>query len=65
MQCPVTAAPMRSVRPEAAPVYQPEPRRLDPREAARRRDNDDDDDDDRDRPRKKRRDSFLSELFDF
>ena len=61
----VAAAPARAVRAEPAPVYQAEPRRADPREVSRRRDDDDDDDDDRGRPRKKRRESFLSELFDF
>lgn len=60
---PIAAAPARG---QPAPVYQQEPRRADPREVARRRDDDDDDDhDDRHRPRTKRRDSFLSELFDF
>ena len=56
------AAPAVAPRAQVAPVYQAEPRRED----SRRRDrDDDDDDDDRGRPRKKRRDSFLSELFDF
>jgi len=56
----VAPAAARPARGEAAPVYQAEPRR----EAARRRDHDDDDDD-RGRPHKKRREGFLSELFDF
>lgn len=47
-------SPPRSAAPQ--PVYQPEPRRP-------RRD-DDDDDDDRHRPRK-RRESFLGDIFDF
>jgi Zn-finger nucleic acid-binding protein len=63
-------APVAPAAPAA--IYQPEPGRAaaaEPR-AQRRRDDDDDDDDDRrsgrdsDR-RPKRRDSFLSELFDF
>jgi Zn-finger nucleic acid-binding protein len=44
----------------AAPSYQQEPPRSAYREEPRRYS-----DDDRDRPHKKRRDSFLSELFDF
>ena len=63
---------------EAAPVYQPEPRsaaapapyREEPRSAAPyreepRRRRDDDDDDYKDGYKRKRRDSFLSDLFDF
>ena len=59
----------------AAPVYQAEPHRADlrePREALREdkrgkryHDDDDDDDDDRRYGKRKRRESFLSELFDF
>jgi Zn-finger nucleic acid-binding protein len=51
----------------AAPVYQPEPQRAPPQGYApqSRRDHDDDDDDYRHGNRKKRRDSFLSDLFDF
>lgn len=51
--------------PQAAappPLYQPEPQGKPPQE--RRRSRDDDDDDDRHYGRK-RRDSFLSDLFDF
>ena len=61
------AAPAPVAARAPAPVYQPEP----PRNAGgygdsgRRRDDDDDDDDDDHRPRGKRRDSFLSDLFDF
>ncbi len=55
------APPMRP----AAPVYQQEPGYAPQQyEAARRRDHDDDDDH-RQGKRYKRRDSFLSELFDF
>jgi uncharacterized protein len=60
------AAPVAAVaRPaaEPSPRYQPEPRREEPRrEETRRRD---DDDDDRRYSKPKRRESFLSELFDF
>lgn len=49
----------------AAPVYQPEPRAATPQERRRRDDDDDDDDDDRHYGKRKRRDSFLSDLFDF
>ncbi len=48
---------------QAAPVYQPEPRSAAPQE--RRRSRDDDDDDDHRYGKRKRRDSFLSDLFDF
>jgi len=48
----------------AAPVSQPEPRGQ-YREDDRRRHKDDDDDDYRHGHRKKRRESFLSDLFDF
>lgn len=51
-----------------SPVYQPEPRRTEQREDRRDRrshDDDDDDDDDRRYGKRKRRESFLSELFDF
>jgi uncharacterized protein len=47
-----------------APVYQPEPQRAGVREEPRYR-QDDDDDDDRYRGKRKRRDSFLGDLFDF
>ncbi|MFZ1727484.1 MAG: zf-TFIIB domain-containing protein [Albidovulum sp.] len=56
---------------EPAPRNRPEPdRRADPRHDARaaqsrRWDDDDDDDDDRGRRRSRKRESFLSELFDF
>lgn len=52
---------------EAAPVYQPEPRAPQGhyREDDRRRRDDDDDDDYRHGRKPKRRESFLSELFDF
>ena len=56
-----TAAPAPA---HPAPVYQAEPRRDGLRDGGRRRDDHDDDDDHR-HPRKKRRDGFLSELFDF
>ncbi|MDB5659617.1 MAG: hypothetical protein JWS10_2232 [Cypionkella sp.] len=49
---------------DAAPVYQPEPQRQVPRDDERRR-YDHDDDDDRYRGKKKRREGFLSDLFDF
>lgn len=52
---------------EAPPVYQPEPRGAAPapyREEPRRR-RDDDDDGYKDGYKRKRRDSFLSDLFDF
>ncbi len=58
----------RSARPSApGPVYQAEPRREAPQAARHedRRRRDDDDDDDRPYGKRKRRDSFLSELFDF
>lgn len=48
----------------AAPVYQPEPRGQ-YREDDRRRHRDDDDDDYRHGYKRKRRESFLGELFDF
>lgn len=47
-----------------APLHQPEPQRMAPREEPQYR-RDDDDDDDRYRGKRKRRDSFLGELFDF
>ena len=63
------AAPAVARPREAAPVYQPEPDRarapLDPRDAPRRSRDDDDDDDYRSGHKKKRRDSFLGDLFDF
>ncbi len=58
------AAPPR----EAAPVYQPEPGRAprqDSRQEETRRYRDDDDDDYRHGGKRKRRDSFLGDLFDF
>ncbi|MEO6299764.1 MAG: zf-TFIIB domain-containing protein [Paracoccaceae bacterium] len=57
-----TAAP--APREAAAPVYQPEPGRPAPTRREEPRRYRDDDDDDRGRPRK-RRESFLGELFDF
>ncbi len=56
------AADMRNAAP--APVYQPEPRSPARPESRRPRD-DDDEDDDRRYGKRKRRDSFLSEIFDF
>ncbi len=55
--------PSRAPAPPAAPTYAEAPRREEPRreEPRRRRD---DDDDDYHRPRK-RRESFLSDIFDF
>jgi Zn-finger nucleic acid-binding protein len=52
------------VAPHPAPVYQPEPRPQ-YRDDGRRRHRDDDDDDDDYKYRKKRKESFLSDLFDF
>jgi len=53
----------------AQPVYQPEPPRApyaaQPRPQGYRRDHDDDDDDHRYGRKPKRRESFLSDLFDF
>lgn len=49
---------------QAAPIYQPEPRAA-YREDDRRRYRDDDDDDYRKGYKRKRKESFLSELFDF
>jgi Zn-finger nucleic acid-binding protein len=58
-------APAPAARP-AAPLYQPEPGYAASRhEQPRRHDDDDDDDDDHRRKKHKKRDSFLSELFDF
>ena len=55
-------APVAAPQQHAAPVYQPEPRAPHGhREDDRRRRNDDDDH----RYRKKRKDSFLSDIFDF
>ncbi len=65
------AAPERAAEPPAraagpAPVYQPEPARESHGRDDRRRYRDDDDDDDRYRyGKRKRRESFLSDLFDF
>jgi len=59
------AAPAAPAAPQpGTPVYQPEPRAAAPQER-RRRPRDDDDDDDRRYGKRKRRDSFLSDLFDF
>jgi hypothetical protein len=57
------AAPPPPPQQPAAPVYQPEPQghRFDDR----RRDHDDDGDDYRSGNRKKRKESFLSDIFDF
>ena len=49
----------------AAPVYQPEPRSTQYRDDDRRRYKHDDDDDYRHGYKKKRRESFLSDIFDF
>jgi len=56
-------APQAAAPRTAAPVYQPEPRSAAPQE--RRRSRDDDDDDDHRYGKRKRRESFLSDLFDF
>lgn len=56
---PRVAAPARDVPPPAAPQHQPQGYR------DRRRDDDDDDDYGRSRKPHRRRDSFLSDLFDF
>ena len=56
-------APARGAAP--GPVYQPEPRRPEPRHDEPRRRYEDDDDDHRYSGKKKRRESFLSDLFDF
>jgi uncharacterized protein len=51
---------------QATPVYQAEPRAAQGyRDDDRRRRDDDEDDDYRHGPRKKRRESFLSDIFDF
>jgi Zn-finger nucleic acid-binding protein len=57
---PAQATPARS----SAPVFQAEPRQARPDPDDRRRYGKDDDDDDH-RYRRKRKDSFLSDLFDF
>ncbi|MFZ1467607.1 MAG: zf-TFIIB domain-containing protein [Paracoccaceae bacterium] len=62
---PTAAAPTVAARPATTPVYQPEPRRDAPRDTRPRRDHDDEDDDDRRYGKKKRREGFLSDLFDF
>ncbi len=54
---PIAAAPVTLVEPRAAQAYTQAPSRPQRR--------DDDDDDDRYNPRRKRRESFLGELFDF
>lgn len=56
--------PQQAAIQHAAPVYQPEPRPQ-YRDEDRRRHRDDDDDDYRHGYKKKRRESFLSDLFDF
>lgn len=58
------AAPQPAAPQPGAPVYQPEPRGAAPQQRRRSRDDDDDDDDYR-YGKRKRRDSFLSDLFDF
>jgi Zn-finger nucleic acid-binding protein len=55
--------PQQAAQSHAAPVYQPEPRAQYRDDDRRRRD--DDDDDYRHGYKKKRRESFLSDLFDF
>ena len=55
--------PQQAAQSHAAPVYQPEPRAQYRDDDRRRRD--DDDDDYRYGHKKKRRESFLSDLFDF
>ncbi len=57
------AVPQAAAPQAAASVYQPEPRPAAPQE--RRRSRGGDDDDDRRYGKRKRRDSFLSDLFDF
>ncbi|MGV8952915.1 MAG: zf-TFIIB domain-containing protein [Cypionkella sp.] len=59
-------APAAQVTPQPAPIYQPEPQayREAPRELQRRHDHDEDDDHRYGR-KKKRRESFLSDIFDF
>ena len=60
---PVQAAALREPpRQDAPPIYHPEPPRSAYREEPRRRYGDDED---AYRPKKKRRESFLSDLFDF
>jgi uncharacterized protein len=61
---PPPAPPMQQ---QAAPVYQPEPQRAPQgyRPDDRRRRDDDEDDDYRPGYKKKRRESFLSDIFDF
>ena len=64
----VAAAPVAPPAPpqhHAAPVYQPEPRAPQCRDDDRRRHKDYDDDDYRYGYKKKRKESFLSDLFDF
>lgn len=58
-----SAAPAAPPRQAGAPVYQPEPRAPQGYRDDRRRD--DDDDDYRQGTRKKRKESFLSDIFDF
>jgi hypothetical protein len=67
-EAPATApmAPPPPPQQHAAPVYQPEPRAPQYRDDDRRRHKDyDDDDDHRYGYKKKRKESFLSDLFDF
>ena len=61
---PPLAPPMAPIH-QAAPVYQPEPRAPQYRDDDRRRYKDDDDDDRRYGYKKKRKESFLSDIFDF
>ncbi len=58
-------APQPAPRQQAAPVYQPEPQRAAPHGYAPEPRRHDDDDDHRGGYRKKRKESFLGELFDF
>lgn len=64
LSSPASPAPAAAPR-QAAPVYQSEPGRDHPRAEAPRRREDDDDDDHRFGKRYRRRESFLSDLFDF
>jgi uncharacterized protein len=59
------AATQPALRQQAAPIYQPEPQPAAPHGYAPERRRSDDDDDYRQGYRKKRKESFLGELFDF
>jgi Zn-finger nucleic acid-binding protein len=59
------AAPLAPSQQTAAPVYQPEPRSPQTHRPDDRRRDHDDDDDYRPGYKKKRRESFLSDIFDF